>query len=145
MGPLPNVKRVDYDARARCKGSRQGREVVTLLCIRLRWTLPACAPTPTDALTPRGITSGLEIVDPECWDQVNVGAETVTNVPLWDKMLKVGLVNEQEVCRNSLYFFFTQFWERRGRRKEGKREEEGWGERRNERAKVFQFIRCSRG
>lgn len=66
MSPLPNVKRVDYDARARCKGSRQGREVVTLLRIRLRWTLPACAPTPTDAVTPRGITSGLEIVDPEC-------------------------------------------------------------------------------
>lgn len=106
MSPLPNVKRVDYDARARCKGSRQGHEVVTLLRIRLRWTLPACAPTPTDAVTPRGITSGLEIVDPECWDQVNVDAETVTNVPLRDKMLKVGLVNEQEVCRNSLYFFF---------------------------------------
>lgn len=57
MGPLPNVKCVDYDARARCKGSLQGSEVVTLLRIRLRWTLPACAPTPTEAVTPRGITS----------------------------------------------------------------------------------------
>lgn len=60
-------------------------------------------------------------------------------------MLKVGSVKEQEVCRNTLYFFFTQFWERRGRRKEGKREEEGWRERGNERAKVSQFIPCSRG
>lgn len=88
---------------------------------------------------------GLEIVDPECWGQVNVGAETVTNTPLWDTMLKVGSVKEQEVCRTSLYFFYSLLGEERkekGGEKGGRRV---GGERGNERAKVSQFIPCSRG
>lgn len=123
--PIPNVRCVDYDARTRCKGSLQGSE--TLLHIQQRWTLPACAPTPTDAVTPRGITS--EPGDFRSWvlgsgqcrcrdcnEHTTLGYDAEGGI-------REGTGSVQEL----FIFFFTHFWERRGRRKEWKREEEGWG------------------
>lgn len=71
--------------------------------------------------------------------QVNTGASIVINAPLWDRMLKVGSVWEQEVS-GTLYFFFFFYSILGEEEREKERTRGGGGEGREEereRAKGF--------